>query len=270
MATRSCRRSRVSRSGSMSLVLGRSTTTSSGSWPRKILVEAPPRRGSDDARRKYYRLTRLGRRVLSAEIARLDDVVRVARNSPTATVAREDRMIRRLYSWILFLHPGGFRAAFGAEMLWIFEQARDRRQQTALLADALVSLVRQWTVRGDFRDTTRVAPGSPSGGPLLSDDSDAAHPLGSPSQRGRAHAWKLPPHWNGDQLRRASERPLRADRPASERQAGRLAVLSRNGNRAEVQLSESLPPASPGGLAGGPAAELCARRLIAASGNARL
>ena len=31
----------------------------------------------DDARRKYYRLTRLGRRVLAAESARLEELVRV-------------------------------------------------------------------------------------------------------------------------------------------------------------------------------------------------
>jgi DNA-binding PadR family transcriptional regulator len=31
----------------------------------------------DDARRRYYRLTRLGRRVLAAETARLEDLVRV-------------------------------------------------------------------------------------------------------------------------------------------------------------------------------------------------
>jgi len=31
----------------------------------------------DDARRRYYRLTRLGRRVLAAESARLEDLVRV-------------------------------------------------------------------------------------------------------------------------------------------------------------------------------------------------
>ncbi|HTS65726.1 MAG TPA: helix-turn-helix transcriptional regulator [Candidatus Acidoferrales bacterium] len=31
----------------------------------------------DDARRRYYRLTRLGRRVLAAESARLEDLVRI-------------------------------------------------------------------------------------------------------------------------------------------------------------------------------------------------
>jgi DNA-binding PadR family transcriptional regulator len=34
-------------------------------------------RESDDARRKYYRLTRLGRRVLDAESARLQELVRI-------------------------------------------------------------------------------------------------------------------------------------------------------------------------------------------------
>lgn len=35
--------------------------------------------GPDNARRRYYRLTRLGRGVLAAEIARLEGVVRKAR-----------------------------------------------------------------------------------------------------------------------------------------------------------------------------------------------
>jgi DNA-binding PadR family transcriptional regulator len=34
----------------------------------------------DDARRRYYRLTALGRRVLAAECARLEDLVRVIRS----------------------------------------------------------------------------------------------------------------------------------------------------------------------------------------------
>ena len=34
----------------------------------------------DDARRRYYRLTVLGRRVLAAECARLEDLVRVIRS----------------------------------------------------------------------------------------------------------------------------------------------------------------------------------------------
>lgn len=36
----------------------------------------------DDARRRYYRLTKLGRRVLAAEGQRLEDLVRVIRAKP--------------------------------------------------------------------------------------------------------------------------------------------------------------------------------------------
>lgn len=38
---------------------------------------ARPAPEEDDARRRYYRLTRLGRRVLAAESERLEDLVRV-------------------------------------------------------------------------------------------------------------------------------------------------------------------------------------------------
>jgi len=44
------------------------------------LIEESDRRPApeeDDARRRYYRLTRLGRRVLAAESERLEDLVRV-------------------------------------------------------------------------------------------------------------------------------------------------------------------------------------------------
>jgi len=46
------------------------------------LIEASDDRPApelDDARRKYYRLTKLGRRVLAAESERLEDLVRVIR-----------------------------------------------------------------------------------------------------------------------------------------------------------------------------------------------
>lgn len=44
-----------------------------------IVEEAPRRSADDDPRRRYYRLTGLGRRILTAEIARLEGVVREAR-----------------------------------------------------------------------------------------------------------------------------------------------------------------------------------------------
>jgi DNA-binding PadR family transcriptional regulator len=44
-----------------------------------LIEESDERPGPelDDARRRYYRLTRLGRRVLAAESARLEDLVRI-------------------------------------------------------------------------------------------------------------------------------------------------------------------------------------------------
>lgn len=44
-----------------------------------MVEDAPRRSGKDDPRRRYYRLTRFGRSVLTAEIARLESVVREAR-----------------------------------------------------------------------------------------------------------------------------------------------------------------------------------------------
>ncbi len=45
----------------------------------ELIEESPVRPAAelDDARRRYYRLTRLGRRVLAAESRRLEDLVRV-------------------------------------------------------------------------------------------------------------------------------------------------------------------------------------------------
>jgi DNA-binding PadR family transcriptional regulator len=46
---------------------------------RKLVQELGRRSGDDDPRRRYYRLTSLGRGVLAAETDRLGDVVREAR-----------------------------------------------------------------------------------------------------------------------------------------------------------------------------------------------
>lgn len=60
-------------------------------------------------------------------------------------------MLRLLYLWLLRLHPAGFRERFAEEMLCIFDQTvasqagGDRRAASRLLADGVVSLVRQWT-----------------------------------------------------------------------------------------------------------------------------
>jgi hypothetical protein len=60
-------------------------------------------------------------------------------------------MLRLLYLWLLRLHPAGFRERFTEEMLCIFDQTvasqagKKRRAASRLLADGVLSLVRQWT-----------------------------------------------------------------------------------------------------------------------------
>ena len=44
-----------------------------------LVAEAPRRSAKDDPRRHYYRMTTLGRRVFSAEVMRLESVVREAK-----------------------------------------------------------------------------------------------------------------------------------------------------------------------------------------------
>jgi len=46
---------------------------------QRLVTETPSRSPKDDPRRRYYRLTALGRRVFSAEVSRLEGVVREAK-----------------------------------------------------------------------------------------------------------------------------------------------------------------------------------------------
>jgi len=56
-------------------------------------------------------------------------------------------MLRSLYRTVLHLHPPFFRLRFADEMLSIFDRAQSRTVALALFIDALISLVRQWTLR---------------------------------------------------------------------------------------------------------------------------
>jgi hypothetical protein len=55
--------------------------------------------------------------------------------------------IRSLYRRLLGLHPRRLRQRFEEEMLWIFDETRRERGGASLLADACVSLIRQWVMR---------------------------------------------------------------------------------------------------------------------------
>lgn len=56
-------------------------------------------------------------------------------------------MLRFMYLRIIWAHPRAFRRQFGSEMIWIFDQDADRRMRMSLLADALISVIRQRWLR---------------------------------------------------------------------------------------------------------------------------
>jgi hypothetical protein len=57
--------------------------------------------------------------------------------------------VRVIYAWLVRWHPARFRASFGDEMLATFEDASLEQNSVSLLADAIVSLLRQWLFRAD-------------------------------------------------------------------------------------------------------------------------
>lgn len=73
-------------------------------------------------------------------------------------------MIRFFYAGLLRLHPARFRQRYGAEMLWIFDEASARGRSAPLFADAVLSLWRQWALRSEFWHQPDTAPPATSDG----------------------------------------------------------------------------------------------------------
>ena len=91
-------------------------------------------------------------------------------------------MVRSVYASILRLHPRPFRQRFAEEMLWIFDQTMGPRARGALLADALLSLARQWTLRSEFRQPSNegaLAAPTPDGVPVFYTCGNSTLRLGS-------------------------------------------------------------------------------------------
>jgi hypothetical protein len=62
-------------------------------------------------------------------------------------------MLRSLYIFLLRLHPSSFRQHFASEMLGVFDHEvgdHEIGKSLWLIADAAVSLLRQWTLRSEF------------------------------------------------------------------------------------------------------------------------
>ena len=91
-------------------------------------------------------------------------------------------MIRSLYANLLHLHPRPFRQGFSEEMLWIFDQTVEPRARGTLLADAFLSLVRQWALRSEFWQQPNrgaLAGPRPDGVPVFYTCANSAPRLGS-------------------------------------------------------------------------------------------
>jgi len=58
--------------------------------------------------------------------------------------------MRGLYRCLVWLHPPVFRQRFAGEMLWIFDEAAGTWGAVSLLADAGISLLRQWLMRSEL------------------------------------------------------------------------------------------------------------------------
>ena len=56
-------------------------------------------------------------------------------------------MLRFCYACLLRFHPARFREHFAEEMLSIFDHIEGRASRGKLVADAFISLLRQWTIR---------------------------------------------------------------------------------------------------------------------------
>lgn len=56
-------------------------------------------------------------------------------------------MRRTIYSWVIAMHPPGFRELFGEELIAIFDQLNGEFNGRHLIWDALQSLGRQWLFR---------------------------------------------------------------------------------------------------------------------------
>ncbi len=72
-------------------------------------------------------------------------------------------MTRLIYACLIRMHPRQFREKYGREMLWIYGEVTGGRGAASLLADAVVSLVRQW----GFRERAPERPAALGGAPAF-------------------------------------------------------------------------------------------------------
>jgi hypothetical protein len=75
-------------------------------------------------------------------------------------------MLRFLYQCVLRAHPPRFQERFADQMLSIFDETEGGLATAKLLADGILSLLRQWTLRPEFWKEPAIA-ATPNGVPLF-------------------------------------------------------------------------------------------------------
>src|SRR5437879_11887669 len=75
-------------------------------------------------------------------------------------------MLRFIYRGVLRAHPSWFRRRFADEMLSIFDQTQGPLAAGRVIADGMISLLGQWTLRTEFWEEPAVA-GTTNGQPLF-------------------------------------------------------------------------------------------------------
>lgn len=60
-------------------------------------------------------------------------------------------MLRSIYRWLVRCHPPCFRVRFGEQMMSIFDQVAGTAARVALIADGFISVLRQWSLRPEYR-----------------------------------------------------------------------------------------------------------------------
>ena len=117
---------------------------------RRWVLDLGHRPGDVDPRRRFYQphLTRNVRsRRGSRSVGKRDQR---RQSAPPISETKEGLMFRSLFRLLVSLHPRAFRERFAGEMLSIFDHSDGKMAALGLVADAFLSLLRQWGFRPAF------------------------------------------------------------------------------------------------------------------------
>ena len=121
-----------------------------------LIEDAGDRAEGDDTRRKYYKLTSLGREALNAEIERYITTTEPIKNSTWLRTChlqiKPHEKLQLIYNVILKFYPRNYRKAFGAQMMQTFSD----HYQDIIESKGRVSII-FWlsTITDEIKNITR-------------------------------------------------------------------------------------------------------------------